>query len=292
MIKKKLLFFYILIALTAPAYSASVDTYCVTPRDISTDSMLELALVNYHRYHTLEQSNLSLYAKPFFTGTTHNQMTQAGMLFTGYYNVTKAIWVGINTAAMGTKMGNVSTGGLDDIQFKLAYDLLQIEDAHGTGYLVATAPTGKKNCCCPLTKPQVGSRNGSLGLGINLDAVFADTDDYEFSWEFDLKYRHTFSPDFYYTPRNTIDVWTALNFPIYDFNLEIGYDFWWQQSMVHLLSSTQKLYADLGYHYTKNNFDTLFGLGAAYEFAPKNSAPKRTNTLEKWTVWFTAGIVF
>lgn len=258
---------------------------CYTPRDVSTDSALELSLINYHRYHSFEDHKLSFYAKPFFIGARFHKRTQAGMLFTGYYNVTNSIWLGINSAAMVTKLCNKNAGGLDDIQFKLAYDLLKIEDSHVTGYLVATAPTGKKLCKCPLNNPSVGSKNGRLGFGINLDSVVGEIGDYEFSWEFDLKYLHTFNPHFYYTPRNTIDLWTALNFPIFSFNLEIGYDFWWQQSISRILSASQKLYGDLGYTFKTDNYSALFGLGAGYEFATKNS-------LEQWTVWITSGIVF
>ncbi len=98
------------------------------PRDVSTDSMLELALVNYHRYHALETSNVSFYPKPFFIGARHHQRTIAGLLLTGYGNLTNAMWLGINAAAMVTKMRHKTSGGLDDIQFKLGFDALKLED--------------------------------------------------------------------------------------------------------------------------------------------------------------------
>ncbi len=268
------------------AYSLCLaEKSCFTPRDISTDSMLELSLINYHRYHSLDTSRLSLYAKPFFSATQFLERTQAGMIFTAYYFITQSIWLGINSAAMRTKVDTTSAGGIDDIQFKLGYDLIKIEDSHATVYLVATAPTGKTICACPLTYPYVGSKNGSLGFGINLDAVIGEIGDYEFSWEFDLKYRHTFNPQLCFKPRNTIDLWTALNFPIYKFNLELGYDYWWQQSRRQTISASQKLYGDLGYVLKENSYSVLLGLGAAYEFATKNA-------LEKWIVWLTCGLDF
>ncbi|MBY0110378.1 MAG: transporter [Candidatus Babeliaceae bacterium] len=277
-----LLFF---VALFFAYQPCPAEKCCFTPRDISTDSMLELSLINYHRYHSLDTHKLSFYAKPFFTETRYLERTQAGMIFTAYSFVTQSVWLGINSAAMGSKVDTNSAGGIDDIQFKLGYDLLKIQDSHATVYLVATAPTGKTICRCPLNYPSIGSKKGSLGFGINLDTVVGEIGDYEFSWEFDLKYRHTFNPYAFFSPRNTIDLWTALNFPIYNFNLELGYDFWWQQSCRHSISASQKLYGDLGYVLKKNSYSVLLGLGAAYEFATKNA-------LEKWIVWFTCGLDF
>lgn len=293
MIKKSLLLYYTLLLIIQKLYSAESCYWqstmcCFTPRDVSTDSMLELALVNYHRYHALEKSKISVYPKPFFIGAQRGQRKIAGLLFTGYLNATDSIWLGINTAAMVTKIHNSHAGGLDDIQFKLGFDGLRLEDSHATLYLVGTAPTGKKSYTCPLFHPYVGSKNGSLGLGINLDAVVTDLpDDSGFSWEFDLKYRHTFNPQFYYTPRNTLDLWTALNFPILQCsNLEFGYDFWWQQARARTISASQKIYIDIGYDYKHRDcYALLCALGAAYEFAPKNA-------LTQWQVWITTGITF
>jgi hypothetical protein len=285
MLKRSLIIFYI--ALVVVEIQG-----CFVPRDVTTDSMLELSLVNYHRYHSRAydtdisaKNPLSLSAKTFFMGTKDNYAANAGMLFTAYINATPAIWLGINSAAMASKIAGEHTGGLDDIQFKVAYDILSIEDCHATGYLVATAPTGKRYSGCPSLQPRVGSRNGSLGFGINIDTVVGDIGDYNFSWLCDLKYRHTFNPDCYYAPRNTLDLWTALHFPIYQAQLEIGYDFWWQQPVSRQVSVSQKLYADGGYTYAYNNCSILFALGAAYEFATKRA-------FERWNVWLTIGIAF
>lgn len=359
MIKKNLLFLCMLVSCTQDLHTSSKSFF--RPRDISTDSMLELSLTNYHRYHSLDDSLedgdlkdrwFSFYAKPLFMqSTNHKKMaryflpnnnacatldesgngtldslwfnlispdgtfynsniflaperTVAGVLFTMYVNFTKAIWLGINSAAVqvtnnihlheyrnqtGTIPGfanaynafnnsawcagkiscaDLKVGGLDDIQFKLGYDVFKLEDGHATIYLVATAPTGKRPNSEYLFEPLVGSKNGSVGVGLDLDAVAAEIRDYELSFMLDFKYRFIFpaterrsfdlckngqwsryllvvTPDqllnsqpginlltipVKVTPRSTIDLWAALNLPICNFNIEIGYDFWWRQA--------------------------------------------------------------
>lgn len=322
------------------------------PRDISTDSALELSLVNYHRYHNPAEW-FSFYIKPFFMKSTNKKQLAryflpnnktcvtldesghgnidplwfnlispngsfytsrlslaperkvAGILFTLYAYITESIWLGINTAAMhvtnnahlcetdrtqtGTIPGfenayqafnnpawcagkisacNLKIGGLDDIQFKLGYDILKNNDGHTSLYLVATAPTGKRPHSKYLFEPLVGSKNGSFGVGLNTEIELCDFKHRACAFILDFKYRYIFGAterrsfdlcnngdwsryllvvtqdqllnsqpginlltvSAHITPRSTIDLWTAINIPICDFNVELGYDFWWRQS--------------------------------------------------------------
>lgn len=323
------------------------------PRDVSTDSALELSLVNYHRYHSPSGGRFSFYVKPFFMKSTNNkdlaryflpntntcvtldesghgnldplwfnlispdgsfytstlslapERRVAGALFTLYAYITPAMWLGINTAAIevtnnahlceanrtqeGTIPGfenayqafnnpawcagkisacNLKIGGLDDIQFKLGYDICRNDTGHTTLYAVATAPTGKRPNATYLFEPLVGSKNGSFGAGLNAEVGLCDFRDKSCAFIIDLKYRYIFGAierrsfdlcnngdwsryllvvtqdqlldsqpginlltiPAHVTPRSIIDLWTAINIPVCDFNIEIGYDFWWRQA--------------------------------------------------------------
>ncbi len=261
-------------------------------RDVSTDSLLELALTNYHRYHSPEKNWLSLYAKPFFMQSTNHapHYTRGGILFTGYINLTKSIWVGINSAAMQAQAGHLTAGGLDDIQFKLAYDILMLEDSHATAYLVGTAPTGNR----PQRsyEPHVGSKNGSFGLGLNVDMVAAEIMNYELSLVGDLKYLYFFGSVINCLQKpvaygNTINLWAGLCLPIHNNIIEVGYEFWWRHTShrYNINASSQKLYLDLGYTPKNVRYSPIVGLGGSYEFATQNA-------LNVWTIWLTGGIIF
>ncbi len=253
-------------------------------RDVSTDSSLELSLVNYHRYHSLENKKGQAYIKPFFMGSKNNIHSISGVLFTGYTFITDALWLGVNSAAMNIKTQTFSSkGGLDDIQFKGAYDIFHLEDGHFTLYLIATAPTGDTTHACHPCEPLVGSKKGSFGMGINLDAVACEAQEHELSLMFDMKYRHIFGP--VSLAANIIDIWLALNLPLDYFNVELGYDFWWKKPSHQPHAESQKLYLDIGYTFKTGKSSSIVGLGASYEFASKN-------TLEQWAVWLTAGIAF
>ena len=270
-------------------------------RDVSTDSALELALVNFHRYAGQSESTY-VYAKPFYIHSVGGLLERslAGVLFTGYKNLTHAIWLGINTAAMQAEIYDQKAGGLDDIQFKLGYDLLKLEDAHGTLYLVGTAPTGNRPCSC-ICLPTVGTKNGSFGFGLDTQAVAFEIKDCELSLSIDLKYRYVFSSHEYQPvysriyPRGTIDVWIALNVPLYAWDVELGYDLWWlnkekiitagQLCKKTACALSQKIYLDVGYTAADIRLRPLIAVGASYECAP-------TNALNQWMMWMTAGITF
>jgi len=235
----------------------------------------------------------------------------AGMLFTLYGNITQSVWVGINTAAMHVSAdarriisSKCSIGGLDDIQFKLGYDLLKNDESHAGLYLVATAPTGKRPNSRYLFEPLVGSKNGSFGLGLNTEMPVCDFQDKTCALMFDVKYRYVFSAQERHcfdiltvTPRGTVDLWAAITLPVGNVIIELGYDFWWRQTervcrkcslgprYVIPKAQSQKLYLDLGYTLAGTRWAPLIGLGVSYEFATKHA-------LRQWGTWLTAGLSY
>jgi len=157
--------------------------------------------------------------------------------------------------------------GLDDIQIKLGYDYFFCDQYHVGVYLVGGIPTGYRQTSVNIFEPIVGSKNGSIGAGVNSDYTFLSCDDHCVSWMFDLKYQYVFranerrsfdllrngdwsrylqvvsaaSPafplpainllttDVFVTPGSTINFWTALNYNYCSCNVEIGYNLWWRQ---------------------------------------------------------------
>ncbi len=162
--------------------------------------------------------------------------------------------------------------GVDDIQVKLGYDWYysqEDERNHLSPYIVGTIPTGKRQRSEFIFEPVVGSKNGSIGVGINTDVNFCSFEESNLVWLADIKYRfvlganqcrsfdlcvngdwsryllvvpedqhlatqpgiNLFSLEAKVTPGSTIDFWTALHWQCNScsFNVEIGYDFWWRQ---------------------------------------------------------------
>lgn len=161
--------------------------------------------------------------------------------------------------------------GVDDIQLKLGYDWYYSEKhrSHVSPYLVGTIPTGQRQRSKFIFEPLVGSKNGSVGAGINTDVRLWASDSQSLAWLVDLKYRFVFSarqcrsfdlcvngdwsryllvvPQDQHLatepginlfslsakvqPGSTIDFWTALHWQCdcCSLNVEIGYDFWWRQ---------------------------------------------------------------
>lgn len=164
---------------------------------------------------------------------------------------------------------SLNRSGVDDIQLKLGYDWYYTPERnnHLSPYLVATIPTGKRQRSEFIFEPVVGSKNGSVGLGLNFDYTFYSCEQQSVTWLFDIKYRYVFgaeqcrsfdlckngdwsryllvvpqdqtlatqpginlfSLEAKVTSRSTIDIWTALHWQCDSFNFEVGYDFWWRQ---------------------------------------------------------------
>lgn len=159
--------------------------------------------------------------------------------------------------------------GVDDIQVKLGYDWFysQENEGHISPYIVGTIPTGKRQRSDFIFEPLVGSKHGSFGVGINVDFTLYEGDGHYLTWLFDFKYRYVFSAnqcrsfdlckngdwsryllvvpkdqhlaaqpginlfslEAKVSPRNTIDLWSAFNLQWKEFNVELGYSFWWRQ---------------------------------------------------------------
>jgi len=243
----------------------------------------------------------------------------AGFIFTFYSYLpclTEKLWFGLNTALVhahhalhmssmaspypGTVLGFANTiqaltnpawsagkfyscprnrTGLDDIQLKLGYDILQKNAVAGALYLIGTIPTGKKIQSHYIFEPIVGSRHGSLGAGFNAQADIHPCNEAALSWLVDANYRYVFSaqerrsfdlkngdwsrylqvvtpdeilnslPGINYftrtvpiTPGSTLQLWTALHYATCQWHIEAGYNFWFRaKEKIHGLCCNKSL---------------------------------------------------
>lgn len=158
-------------------------------------------------------------------------------------------------------------GGLDDIQIKIGRNYFNCDGGHIAPYFVFTIPTGTKPKVHYLFEPLVGSKHASIGLGLNGEYIHNICDGHDVSLLGDLKWRYAFkaterrsfdlcgngdwsryllvvqqsqplftSPGInYFTqdvvvkPKNTIDLWLAAHYAYCNWDLEVGYTFWWRQ---------------------------------------------------------------
>jgi hypothetical protein len=233
------------------------------------------------------------------------RIQQGGLVFNFYATLPYCLWLSINTAYMNVTShihveetnnmnqgqlaclqtaqgmltncqwlyntfpeGKQSRSGVDDIQIKLGWDIWQDQAVgHLAGYLVGTIPTGNKPRTYAILEPLVGTRNGSVGLGMNADWFTSWCADRTFSLMFDLKYRYVFAhwtkrsfdlcangdwsryllvatpedpatplPGINYmtrcakvTPGSTINLWAAGHYEHGRWQMESGYGFWWRQ---------------------------------------------------------------
>ena len=262
---------------------------CVTLREDGGGDINPLWLNLISAPNTFYSSNISL--KP--------QRTSAGAVFTWYRELNsyvQSLWFGINTALvhaqhnLNVRESNISTPGtlpgfkntcdafnnsawpagklsccsqshtgLDDIQLKIGYDCVHCIDKHISPYIVGTIPTGTRPNARYVFEPLVGSKHGSLGLGLNTDFSLCNAVDFMF----DAKYNYVFSSserrsfDLHngdwsryllvvtqaepfnafpginsftkqvrVTPGNTLQLWAALHCHHAAWQCEIGYNFW------------------------------------------------------------------
>lgn len=148
---------------------------------------------------------------------------------------------------------------MDDIQLKLGYDVVDQDDMYVAPYVVATIPTGVRPRSKYLFEPLVGSKHGSLGLGLNADFSFCNNlnfmMDAKYNYvftscerrSFDLKNGdwsryllvvtqaeplftypgiNSFTKKVYVTPGSTFQLWGALHYQCNAWQAELGYNLW------------------------------------------------------------------
>ena len=159
--------------------------------------------------------------------------------------------------------------GVDDIQVRLGYERSWCDDEHiWGGYLIGTIPTGRKPNAEHVFEPLIGSRHGSLGVGLNgFYQAWCNDQDHSIALMLDANYRYVFkrnecrtfdlcnngafsrfllvadeadtatalpginffTQNIDVTPRSTVQLWLAMNYERCDYNLEAGYNFFWRQ---------------------------------------------------------------
>lgn len=162
---------------------------------------------------------------------------------------------------------SLSRKGVDDVQFKLGYDWFYCDTDHISPYFVGVAPTGNSSCAEYLFEPTVGSKHGSIGLGLIGDIRLWGQENKEVTMLTDFKYRYVlrasekrsfdlcvngdwsryldvvvegqpsnslpginaFTQQLNVTPGSTVDWWLALHYQNCQWNVELGYDLWWRQ---------------------------------------------------------------
>ncbi len=165
-----------------------------------------------------------------------------------------------NTCSMTRK-------GVDDIQLRFGYDWFYCDTDHLSPYFVATISTGNRTCPQYIFEPTVGSKHGSIGLGLIGDLRIWECENQELTVINDFKYRYVlraceirsfdlckngdwsrylqvvqsdarsnalpginaFTQEVRATPRSVIDWWVALHYQWCQINVELGYDLWWRQ---------------------------------------------------------------
>lgn len=162
---------------------------------------------------------------------------------------------------------NLNLTGVDDIQIKCGYNYFFWNDNHLGIYLVGGIPTGNRPRSKYIFEPIIGSKSGSLGVGLNCDYNIFNRCEHSIHWMSDFKYRTVFktherrsfdlckngdwsrylqvvtakdlvfstpainvlTADVNVTPGSTIDFWMAFNYNHRQCNIEIGYNLWWRQ---------------------------------------------------------------
>jgi hypothetical protein len=159
--------------------------------------------------------------------------------------------------------------GFDDFQIRVGYDYAWCDNNEIGIYAIGTIPSGRKPTAEFVFEPLVGSRHGSVGIGINGDYQFdwCGCEGANFTLMTDANYRFVFShkdcrtfdliPNGAFSrflllvnsanttdpipgvnlltqrvkvkPRSTVQWWVALNYEYCDWNFELGYNLWWRQ---------------------------------------------------------------
>ncbi len=164
------------------------------------------------------------------------------------------------------KCCSLTSRGVDDVQIKFGYDWFYCDTNHLSPYIVGIAATGNSSNAEFIFEPMVGSDHGSIGAGIIGDYTLWVCDNSELTLLTDFKYRYVLracerrsfdlckngdwsrylqvvqacarsnslpginilTQDVFVTPGSTIDWWFALHYQRCQWNVELGYDFWWR----------------------------------------------------------------
>lgn len=176
--------------------------------------------------------------------------------------------------------GSKSKAGVDDILFKLGWDFHKCEDRHLGAYFALFIPTGRRAKAEFVFEPTFGSgKHVGVGAGLNgAMEVWCDECDRTLTLMADVRYAYfieneemrtfdlcangdwsryllvvkptdtsnpLYAANFLtqcvdVTPRSTIDIWAALHYQRCDWNLELGYEFWWRQKEKVCLRSCEE----------------------------------------------------
>jgi hypothetical protein len=158
--------------------------------------------------------------------------------------------------------------GIDDVQVKLGWELARNECSGGGIYAVLYIPSGHESRACTIFEPTLGSGDhAGLGGGLYGDYVFwegcasslsvlanvryayffrgTETRSFDLTngaWSRYMLFANQITPQISFpainfltfpvevTPRGTVDVWAALHYNHCNWDLELGYEFWWRQA--------------------------------------------------------------
>ncbi len=161
-----------------------------------------------------------------------------------------------------------SESGIDDMQLKAGWNIVNRHRGHVCMYKVFTIPMGSLADPMYVFSPSHGTaRHWGIGSGLSADWDFSHFGKHIFNVAFDFKYRYHFSgtecrsfdlkngawtrylqvvksdakdeqlqginfftKEFSVRPRSTVDFWSALHWQYKTWNLEVGYDFWWRDA--------------------------------------------------------------
>lgn len=158
--------------------------------------------------------------------------------------------------------------GVDDLQVRLGYERGWCDDRHVWGvYAIGTIPTGRKPDAAYIFEPIIGSRHGSVGVGVDVDYQLWNCGDQNVTLLFDANYRYAFkrnecrtfdlckngafsrfllvaqesnpavalpginffTQNIDVTPRSTAQAWLALHYERCNYDVEVGYNLFWRQ---------------------------------------------------------------
>jgi hypothetical protein len=202
--------------------------------------------------------------------------------------------------------------GVDDIQLKLGNNWYWGDENHLGLYGIVGIPTGKTNNAQYLFAPIVGSTHASAGIGFTFDIGGWIADENYLCLMADGHYRYHFSEtefrsfDLYRNgawsrylavvnsettdnpkpgintmsqkvtvrPNSRVQLWTALHYEVYKYNIEIGYNYWGRnkETICDLIGNPDKGIWDISAHPQSNTTSASDATINQAAFGP-NAAP-------------------